>query len=203
MSFDNAGYAETMAKSSGVVAVFTPEMYRYLLSLVPTPEAYAELHNRMEANHPAVLKGDTEKAQEFEADRKALGSSINLIFGLVRAVALKDPSVSEKFGLGRANEKQGAAAPLTNPHGFKVVYDPQGRLFASVTRVPGARGYQVWACDSEPSLEANWRLVASSTSCRAIAITGLNRAKFNLLKIRAMRGNRPGPWSNFVNIEPT
>ena len=204
MPYNHVSDPEFIAKSSVVVEAFTQEKYAYLLSLVPTPERYAALHSRLEANYPAALKGDPEKAKEFEADRKAANSDLSLILGLAKVVAVKDATVPESLGLGRVTEKTASVTvALTDPQGFKVVFDPKGQLFASVTKVPGAKGYQIWACDGDPSIEGNWKLVASSTNCKGIAIKGLNRGKFNLLKIRAMRGKDAGSWSNWVSLEPT
>ena len=202
MSLDDVSHPEFIAKSSAMAGAFTPERYAHLLSLLPTPERFTELNSRLEANYPAVLKGDPEKVKEFEADRKAVNCDFSVIVGLARVVAIKDATVPESLGLGHVTEKTtGATAPLSTPHGFKVIFDPKGRLFASVTKVPGAKGYQVWACDGDPSIEANWKLIASSTSCKGIAIIGLNRAKFNVLKIRAMRGKSASPWSNWVSLD--
>jgi len=71
MSHDNVNDPELIAKSAAMTEVFTPEIYARLVSLLPTPEGYAELHNRYEAGYPASLKGDPEKVKAFEADRKA------------------------------------------------------------------------------------------------------------------------------------
>jgi len=204
MPFHNESDPERIAKSAAVAGAFTPQMYAYLLSLLPTPEGYAELHNRYEAGYPGALKGDPEKAKAFEADRNAVNSNLSLIFGLAKVVAVKDPTVPETLGFGHLTGKTAAApTPLAVPRDFKVVYDPKGQLLASVTRVLGAKLYQVWACDDDPSIEANWRLVASSSNCKGIVLQGLNRGKFNLLRIRAMRSRDAGPWSNWVNLETT
>lgn len=204
MPFNNVSDPELIAKSAAMVEAFTPEKYAYLLSLLPTPAGFTELHNRLEANYPAALKGDSEKAKAFEADRKALYCDLSLIHVLAKAVAVKDATVPESLGLGHITEKAAHVTPsLTTPHDFKVVFDRAGQPYASVNKVPGAKGYQVWACDDDPSSEANWKLLTSSTGCKGIPITGLNRGKFNLLKIRAMRGTVAGPWSNWVSLDPT
>ena len=204
MPHSNVSHPEMILKSATMADLFTPEKLAYIFSLIPTPESYTELHNRMEANYPAALRGDPEKVKEFEADRKAVNLELSLIHGLAKLVAVKDPTVPETLGLGVATEKSAPATiSLTGPRDFKVVYDPEGHLMASVTRVPGAKGYQVWACEGDPNVEANWRLAASSSNCRGIVIAGLNRGKSNVLKIRAMRGNDAGPWSNWVSLQPS
>lgn len=203
MPINDLSDAELIAESAAVAEAFTPEMYAYLLSLLPTPQAFAELSSRLTANYPAALKGDPEKVKAFEADRNAMNCDLSLLRGLAKVVAVKDAIVPESLGLGRIQQKKAAAiAPLTNPQGFKVVYDRQGRLFASVIKVPGAKGYQIWLCDTDPSNQANWKLFTSGTRCRRMPITGLNRPNLTLLKVRAMRGHVSGPWSNVLSLDP-
>lgn len=204
MPFHHASHPEMIAKSAAVT--LTPEKYAYLVSLVTTPEAYSEAHKRFEASFTASLaaKGDPEKLKACEEARNALNQCLAIIAGVAKAVTVKDPTVPDALGLARALEKPTApAAALPEPHDFKVVYDPNGQLLASVTRVPTAKAYQIWACAGDPNIEANWKLVASSTNCRGIEIPGLNRAMPNWLKIRAIRGKTVGPWSNCVSLNPS
>jgi len=201
MPNNNASYPEMVAKSTAIVEAFTPELYAYLLSLMPTPQSYAESHNRFEESYAASLKGDPEKVKAYEAERHALDVAISVLQGVAKAVTIKDPKVPKALGVGFVTEKAPPSTViLTVPHEFKVTYDPLGQITAAVTRVPGAKGYQVWACEGDPNVESNWRLVASSPNCRGIVIMGLNRGKPNWLRIRAMRGTGAGPWSNCVTL---
>lgn len=204
MPFNNISDQEMIAKSATVVEAFTPEVYAFLVSLLPTPETYAERHNRYEASYTAALKGAPDKAKVCEEDRKALNQDISVLVGVAKAASIKDPTVPEKLGIANIIEKTAApTVTLTAPVDFKVVYDPQGQILASVSKVAAAKGYQVWVCDGDPNVDESWRMVASSTNCRHIVIPGLNRAKNNWLKIRGMRGNTAGPWSNLVNLTPS
>ena len=199
MPFNNFSNPEMIAKSAAVSAAFTPEKYAYLLSLLPTPQSYAASHDRFEASYAAALKGDPAKVKACEADRLAVNQDMSILRAIAKAVAPKAPNVSEELGLGPVTESTASSAvALTIPVRFKVVYTPNGDLAASVAQVPGAKGYQIWACDSDPNVEANWRMATSSTKCQKIMIPGLNRAKPNWLKIRAIRSNSVGPWSNLV-----
>lgn len=201
MAHNSENDSEVMGHSAAVLKAYTPEFYSYLLSLLPTPGSYAELHSRYEAGYPGALRGDPDQVKAFEADRKAVITELSLIAGLAKAVAVKDPTVPEILGMVHSTGKT-LPVPLVAGRNFKVVYDKQGGLFASTERVPGAKGYQVWVCDGDPSVESNWRLIASSPNCKGIAIIGLNRGKFNVLRIRAMRGRDAGPWSNWVSLDP-
>lgn len=200
MAFTNEGNPELIAKSATLLQVYTPEFYAHLVSLIPKPEQVQENHNNCAASYAALLAGDPEKAKEFEAHRQALNEGLTLLLGLGKAVGVKDPKVPEALRLSSVSSKTTNAKSLSRPTDFKVTYTPDGHLLASVSKVASARGYQVWGCDEDPNVEANWRMVASSPSCRGIVIT-IDRSKNNWLKIRAMKGKGvAGPWSNIINM---
>lgn len=203
MAVNSVNHPDMIAKSAAVVEAFTPKMYEYLLSLLPTPQEYSETHERFETSYTASLKGDQEKAKACEADRSALNQHLSILLGLAKVVTVKDPSVTETLGLTPFSEKNThPTLRLPAPHDFKVVYTPDGHLMGAVTKVSGAKGYEVWACEGDPNVETNWKLAAASPYCKGIPISGLNRSKPNWLKIRGMRGNSAGPWSNFVSLSP-
>lgn len=201
MPFNNLPHPEMITKSATVLQVLTPELYAYLLSLLPTPQSYGELHERYEASFAGSLKGDPEKAKACEADRKAINQDLAIILGLAKAVTHKDPTVIEKFPFSHATERT-TAATLGESKDFRITFDKKGRPLAWVTRVAGAKGYEIWACEGDPGIEANWKLLVWSLTCQKIALPGLNRTKLNFLRIRGKRGNILGPWSNFVSVDP-
>ncbi|GFO54007.1 hypothetical protein GMSM_10140 [Geomonas sp. Red276] len=203
MPFKNDSDPELITKSAGVTQVFTPEFYAHLVALVPTPESYRAIHDNYASSYTAMLSGNTDKAEEFEAHRNAVYQGLAILHGLAKALTIKDPTVSATLGLAPPASRT-AYTPLSSPTGFRVTFASDGQPFASVDKVTKAKGYQVWCCDEDPNVEANWRLIASSPSCKGMALQGLlNRTKNNWLKIRAMRGKaEAGPWSNFINLPP-
>lgn len=203
MPFENETNPEVIAKSATVSGTYTQEFYHYLVSLIPTPESFTGRHHRLTAAYPDALQGDPEKIKAVEEDCKAVKDDLSLLLGLAKVVAFKDPTIQETLGFGHVTVRTATVqAPLGHPKDFKVYYDRKGQLFSSVTKVPGAKGYQVWVCDGDPSIEANWRLLASSSNCKGILLLGLNRSKFNLLRIRPIRGREVGPWSNWISLDP-
>jgi hypothetical protein len=202
MPFNNLSDPEMIAKSATVAEAFTPAMYAHLVSLLPTPDAYLELHNRFEASFTANLKGDDpEKAKACEADRNALNEVISMLHGMAKVVTIKDPTVPEKLRL--IQEKIVAATiHLTAPNNLKAAYDPQGRLMIGFSKVTRAKIYEIWVCDGDPSLEQNWKLSTSTATCRPVAIPGLDRTKTNWLKVRAKNVHETGPWSNCISLDP-
>lgn len=203
MSANHDNDPELIAKSAAVTEVFTADKYAYMLSLLPNPESWGNDHNRYESTYTASLKGDPEKVKACEAERAAMNQNLAILHGLAKLLAVKDPSVVEKLGFGKAPEKAAATShSIDSPHGFKVVFDPQGNLFATVGKVAGAKGYELWVCDGDPNIESNWRLALVSLNCKKIPMTGLNRTKVNWFKIRGIRGNATGPWSYCQSVNP-
>ena len=204
MSFKNDSDPELIAQSATVVQSYTQEAHEHLLSLIPTPQSVQANHTAYAASYAAFLGGDLDKAEECETYRIAVYEGLSILHGLTKAVTVKDPKAPEIVGLGAQPSKvKLTSISLAQPAGFRTAFTPQGLLVGSVTKVEHAMGYQVWACDSDPSVESNWRLVASSSTCKKILIPGLDYGKNNWLKIRAMRGKGvAGPWSNLVNLTP-
>lgn len=206
MSTMNVSHPEMITKSATVLEALTPEKWDYLMSLLPTRETYAEFHARLASSYAASLNGDLDKAKECEADRKAMDREYAIVQGLIKVLSVRDAKLPETLGVAHLNTEKAtyslSAAALTTPKDFHVSYDREGRLIASGTKVDGAKGYQVAVCDGDPGVEANWRLAASSSSCRGIAVLGLNRSRTNYLRMRAIRGKSFGPWSNIVSLGP-
>lgn len=202
MPGNHDSHPEVIAKSAAVTEVLTADRYAYMLSLVPNPESLSNDHNRYEATYSASLKGDPEKVKACEAERVAMSQNLAILHGLAKLLVVKDPTVMEKLGFGKLPEKAAASHNIDSPHGFKILFDPQGNLFATVGKVAGAKGYELWVCDGDPNIESNWRLGLFSLNCKKIPITGLNRTRKNWLKIRGIRGNTAGPWSYFQSVNP-
>lgn len=204
MPFTNDSTPDLIAKSASVVHALTPEVYTYLLSLLPTPETIQANHNRITASYSAFLAGDTQKGKDCEADRLAVTEFLTILHGVAKAVTIKDPKVSEVLGLG---PNQSKAAPsqisLPAPQGFKVVYNREGELVASVGSVAHAKAYEIWVCDGDPNLESNWKLLTQSFTCKGVILTGVDRAKPNWLKVRAKGAKaKEGPWSSLITLPP-
>lgn len=202
MPTSKLSHPEVISKSAAVNATYNTEMFNRMLSLIPTPQFYSELHERYAANFAGSLKGDPEKIKACEADRQLIDQNIALLLGLAKVITAKDPSLQEAFGLNHSAERTAASAPLERPRDFRVRFDKTGHPEASVTKIMSAKGYEIWACDADPSLEENWKLVVWSTKCLKIPITGLDRTKLNWLRIRGKRGDTVGPWSNPISLSP-
>ncbi|WP_224982422.1 hypothetical protein [Geomonas agri] len=201
MPHSNLPHPEMLAKSEEMRQIWTPELYAYLLSLLVTPEKYGELHNRFENSVTGFLKGDPEKVKECEEARGNLDKAMSIVQGLGKAVSPIDPTVQHKFGVPPPKAPS-AAAELTAAKDLRLFFDKSGQPYCSVSKLAGAKGYDLWFCEGEPSVDSNWKLLTWSSSCQGIYLNGLNRTKTNYLKLRGKRGNEVGPWSNMVILPP-
>lgn len=201
MPYDDTNDPELIILSEAVLQAFTPEVYNHIISLLPTPEAYAVTHGQLTSGYTAFLKGDPDGVKAFESNRSAIKEFLAMLSGLAKTAAIKDPTVPERLRLNQVRAKSGGiSVPLTAPCNFTISYDRNGCLYIRFSKVKGAKGYQIWICEGEPSVEANWRLATSLTNSKKTAAPALDRTKNNWLKVRAMRGVEVGPWSSLVLV---
>ena len=205
MPFNNDSHSEILAKSAGFAEVFTQEVFEYLKSLFPTPGQYTEYHQQLAARYTASLTGDPENIKAFEIHRQVVSENLAMMNLLAKAAAIKDPTIPEKLRLGRTPERAAhATQPIGDPHGLRVTFSKKGgHPYLSLTKIPSAKIYEIWVCDSEVSVDANWRLLDTSSTCQNIPLKGLNRTKTNYIRVRGKSGSIVGPWSLFISIDPS
>jgi hypothetical protein len=193
---------EAIAQSSIAVKLYTPELRELLLSHLPTSEGLAEVHSRSEGNYMDFVKGDPDKVKAYEADRSEVARQLSIIRSLAKMLRPYDHTIPELLIKGGGHAKTVASsAPLGAPPNLRVEYgEKPGVLLCWVGSVAHAKGFQIWACEGDPSIEANWSLAGSGNSGRKIVITGRPAGRLTWLKARGMRRNQPGPWSACVSI---
>ncbi|HJV65863.1 MAG TPA: hypothetical protein VJ550_09025 [Geomonas sp.] len=197
--------SEFISKSASVTQVYTEEIYAHIISLIPTPVTFKANHDNCAASFTGSLEGDPEQVKQFEKHRNAVNEGLTILLGVAKAVTIKDPSVPETLRISALTGKTVASdITLSQPTGFKAIFNPNGQITGSWNKVNYAKGYQVWGCDGDPKIDSNWRLIASSSTCKKILLLGLDRAKNNWLRVRAVRGKgEAGPWSNIFSLAPT
>jgi len=194
--------SEMLPKSSAVSKAFTDETHKYLLSLLTNPGRYKAASDLFHASYNAVMEGDTEQIGPCEEHRKNLDREHALLLGLAKLAALQDPSIPEKLGLGQLGVKTVAVATaIPKPSNFRLAHSMNnGEMTGSVSSIKGVRMFEIWGCEGDPNLEQNWRLMAASPNCQRIAIKGLTPGTKYWFRVRAVRGNETGPWSNYITL---
>lgn len=201
MPHNNLPHPEMITRSEEFRQVLTPELFAYLLSLIPTPAKYGEMHERFEGSVTGFLKGDPEMVKQCEEARIELNKAMSVVQGIGKAVSVIDPTVQEKLGIVHQKAHSSSVA-LAAAKDLRLFFDKSGQPYCSVTKLAGAKGYDLWFCEGEPAVESNWKLLTWSSSCQGIYLNGLDRTRINYLKLRGKRGNQVGPWSNMVILHP-
>ena len=201
MPHNNIPHPEMVAKSEEVRQAYTPEARDYLVSLFPTSESYDVMHDRYEKAITGFYKGDPAMVKECEEARRDLEQAMAIIQGVRKAVSVADPRVYVAPG-GPHSKSSTAAAVVAAAKDLRLLFDKNGQPYCSLTRLPGAKGYEIWFCVGEPGVETNWSMLTWSTSCQKMYLTGLNRTVTNYLKLRGKKGHEVGPWSNMVILQP-
>ena len=107
-----------------------------------------------------------------------------------------DVALSSGFELAKKPEPSTRLAP---PQDLDVrVSDYGGCVDLAWKLVDDARMYQVYICDSDPSVEGNWSMVAVSSRTRT-RITDLVPGKFYSFRITALGRIGEGPASDVVS----
>lgn len=197
--------AEMVPVASTVTRTYTEEAHAYLLSLTTSPAAYRQAKERFVESYNASLDGDPEKIAACEADRKELNRHHLMLMGLAKLAAAQDPTVPEKLGLGpvaSSSTRTSSARPrLSKPENFKLKYGTKdGEMLGTVSYVKGAKMFEIWGCTGDPNLEENWNLLAAAPNCTGIAVKGLTPGTKYWFRIRAVRSNEVGPWSNYITL---
>lgn len=195
-------HAEMLPKAATVTKAYTEEVHAYLLSLLTSPVGYRQANDRFLASYNASLLGDPEKVAACEADRKELDHQHSLLIGLAKLAAPQDPSLPEKLGLGPLPAKAGnGTSRLLKPENFRLTHGIiDGEMLGSVGYIKGARMFEIWGCEGDPNLEVNWKLLAASPNCTGIHVKGLTPGTKYWFRIRAIRGNETGPWSDYITL---
>ncbi|TSK07304.1 MAG: hypothetical protein FPO08_11885 [Geobacter sp.] len=203
MPYDDTNDPDLITLSEAVLQAYTPEMYNHMISLMPTPEIYAATHGQFANGYPAYLKGDPDGIKAFEEARNAIKQFLTMLSGLSKTAAIKDPTVPQRLPLPQTHARTtGSNTALDASRDLSAYFDSKGNIYATFSKIPNAKGYQIWLCVGDPNVAGNWRLLASSTNSRKVLLPALNRTQNNWLKIRGMRGTEAGPWSNLVSVEP-
>ncbi|WP_026841721.1 fibronectin type III domain-containing protein [Citrifermentans bremense] len=194
--------AEMVPKTAPVSRSYTDEVHAYLLSLLTTPTVYRQARDRFIESLNGSLQGDPEKVAACEADRKELNRQHLLLLGLAKLGSTQDPTVPEKLGLGPVATKTSAVkSRLAKPENFKLKYGSRdGEMMGTVSSVKGAKMFEIWGCMGDPNLEENWTLLAAAPNCTGIVVKGLIPGTKYWFRIRAMRHNELGPWSNYITL---
>lgn len=202
MPHNDLPHVEMIGQTTAMADALTPELYAYLLSLLPNPQSFRELVLNYRTSFTESLDGDPELAKACEIKRMAVNDAVAILLALGKAVHRKDPKILDKLAVNQVLKPASAGTADWDPKEWKIYFDKKGKMFASLAKITKVKGYEVWFCNGDPSIESNWNFLLWSSNCKKITITGLDRTKANFLRVRGKRGETVGPWSHFIRVDP-
>ena len=69
-----------------------------------------------------------------------------------------------------------------------------------VTRLAGARTYEIQLAQGDPSLAENWKFATTSATASHMLVEGLTPAHTYWFRVRAIGSGGPGRWADPVSL---
>jgi len=195
----NASDTENISTTELLIAAMTndPGLYPRMLSNLPSKETIEDIHGRYRESRNASVGGEQQKGLLIELNREVSRFTV-----LVKIAAENDPTLPQKLGINlQKGKKSSSKVPLTAPGNFIVRHGLEhGTMFAKASHVKGGRSYHIEACEGDPSIESNWRHVATSVLCSKMEIKGLTPGTLYWFRVKAVGAKGFGPASSYVSL---
>jgi hypothetical protein len=202
-TFDGLSDTEVIPRTGAVLANLAndPNLYNYILSLLPTQAHLQEAHDRHQESFSAALTGASDKVMQRTTDRRLVNRRFSAFAALVQLAALEDPDLPARLSLDSKERASSPTPALTAPGNFKVWHgEAHGTMHAKCSSVKTAKSFLMEICEGDPTIEENWKFGAVSSTCTAIFIEGLVPGRVYSFRVRAIRSSGPGPWSSYITL---
>jgi hypothetical protein len=178
-----------------------PELYNYILSLLPNRASLQDSHDRHQQSYNAALTGGHDQLAQRASDRRVVNRRFAAFATLVQLAAMEDATVAARVGLVDRAKTSASTPPLTPPANFKVWHgEEHGTMNSKCSSVKTAKSFEIHVCKGDPTNEDNWSFGCVSATCTGIIIKGLVPGTVYSFRIRAIRASGPGPWSSYVTL---
>ena len=202
-TFDGFSDTEIIPRTGAFLTTLAndPELYKFLLSLLPNPDTVKVLHDRFQVSFDASLTGGADKVAAKKSDRKALNRQLSAFASLIQLAALEDSSVTARAGLGLKQKVPAPTPPLVAPANFKVQHGSEhGTMFAKCSSVKTAKSLEMQVCQGDPTIDENWKFIGVYANCSKMEIKGLVPGTLYSFRVRGIRASGSGPWSSYVTL---
>ena len=205
ITFDSLSEAEFQAKVGHIISSLThnphfPE---------PWPEQVPSLGQikvafqfYLDAYH-ASLTRDSLKIRQRDAARKTLTDLLHYLASYLELVAHLDADklATTGFDLRRDVVRGIHGGILPAPNNFRAEHGPKsGTVMLHVTRLAGARTYEIQLAQGDPSLEENWTFATTSATASHLLVEGLTPAHTYWFRVRAIGSGGAGLWTDPVSL---
>jgi hypothetical protein len=201
--FDGLSDTEVLPKTGAILTTLAndPELLLLVLSLLPSQSSLQEAHDRHHESFNASLSGTGGKPEQLAEDRRLLNRRFSTFITMVQLAALEDPTLTARAGIVTPEKVPVSSPALTAPANFRIWHgDIHGVINAKCSSVKGAKSFLVEICVGDPTIEANWRFGAVSSTCTLIVVEGLVPGTVYSFRVRAIRATGHGPWSSYITL---
>lgn len=152
--------------------------------------------------YEAALNGDKSAIIARNDSRAALTVILQALAPILEDIADYDAEKLSKTGYDLRKERSPAiSGTLPAPQNLKLSNgNDTGTIKVTVTKLAGAKSYDVWICTGDPNTPANWRQAIVAGRCRGIEVSGLVEATKYYVRVRGIGSMGPGGWSNIESI---
>jgi hypothetical protein len=200
--FDGLSDTEILPKTGAILTTLAndPELLQLVMSLLPSMSSLQEAHDRHHESFNASLSGTGGKPEQLAADRRLLNRRFSALLTMIQLAAQEDSTLAARAGIATPEKVPVSSPALTAPTNLRIWHaGKHGAVNSKYGRVKGAKSYLVEICEGDPTIEANWKFGAVSTTCTML-IEGLVPGTVYSFRIRAIRSTGPGPWSSIVTL---
>ena len=204
-SFKRTSEADLQVRTRRIIVSMTdnPRFPGPLPPPAPSVEQLTVAFDAYCAAHQASLTRDTLRIAERNAAREGLEDLLVRLGAYLEFAAHGDELAlqSTGFELHREPVRIDRSVPPAAPERLRVQRGVMsGQLDVRFGRVPGACSYEVQVAVGDPSVEANWRTVLTSTTCTGVLLRDLPPLQTCWVRVRGLVGQSLGPWSVPVNV---
>lgn len=205
ITFERLSESDFQTKAGVIVAALTgnanfPEPWP---AQVPSLAQITDALNTYRAAYHAALTRDTSKISQRNAARQTLTDLLKRLAPYLEAIAQGNPDVlaTSGYDLRHDTTRGGNNTVPEAPSDFRVSHGQlSGTLDVHTAKLPGAGSYEVHLSQGDPSVEANWKLVITSTICNHIPLSGLTPGQTYWLRLRAINSLGAGVWTAPVSV---
>jgi hypothetical protein len=205
ISFQRLSEADFQAKAGHIIASLTGNPH-YPEPWPPQAPSLSRLNEAFEAYrvaYHASLTHDSVKIKQRNDARQTLADLFAQLAPYLEMIAQGDIDIlaSTGFDLRRDNQRGQNSGVLPAPTGLRVVHGPHsGTLIVRVDRLTGAGSYDVQTAQGDPTVEANWKHVLTSTTSTHILLDGLNPGQTYSIRVRGLNSGGNGVWADAVSV---
>jgi hypothetical protein len=168
-------------------------------SCVPTPPDLKTSFDTFRESNQAAQSGHHLHIAQRNDLRLKYNSEFTDVRDFVLLAARKDPSLIVKTQMDLWKTSAATVVSQTRsfaPKNLSLKHGPDhGLIIASTASVPKAKSFELHMCEADPTVEENWKFLATYPRCSKMEVRNLQPGKLYYFRVRAVLPTGYGPWS--------